>query len=253
MGREIRSVLPRTLGYLLVLEALLVAAILFWPKFEENLDAFLEMAPNQVLGGFVTAIARGGVIAYVNLQHFFKGCNTLGAAAAVLFASGAVAGEAHRGTLEIWLSRPLSRRRILLERFAIGALAVVIPVFLTSLTVPALLARVHEETRLVPLLLCSAHQSLFLLAIYSATFFFSSVGRSPARIAFGMLLFTILEFAIYLVMEATHASIFRLVDIQVLARIWTTGRLDPGICVPLAVFSALALAASLFAFERRVP
>ena len=40
-----------------------------------------------------------GVSAYVTAQHFFKGCNTLGAACAILFAFGAIAGEAHRGTL----------------------------------------------------------------------------------------------------------------------------------------------------------
>jgi ABC-type transport system involved in multi-copper enzyme maturation permease subunit len=61
------------------------------------------------------------VFAYVTGQHFFKGCNTLGTAAAVLLAVGAVAGEAHRGTLEIWLARPLSRRRILSERWVQGA------------------------------------------------------------------------------------------------------------------------------------
>lgn len=253
MGREIRSYALRALGYALVLEIMLAAAILFWPSMEANLDAFLDMAPNKLTSGFVDAIARGGVVAYVNLQHFFKGCNTLGVAAAVLFAMGAIAGEAHRGTLEVWLARPLSRRRILLERWTLGALAVVLPVFLTSLSVPWLLERVHEEMPLRPLLLCSAHESAFLLAIYSATFLLSSVGRNPTRIAFGMLFLMILQFAIYLVMEATHWSIFRLVDIQELARIWMTGRLDWKICAPMLLFSAIALAGSLFAFERRVP
>ena len=51
----------------------------------------------------------------------------------------------------------------------------------------------------------------------------------------------ILGFATYLVMEATHRSIFRLVDLEKLAWIWTTGRLDLAVCLPL------------LAFGRRVP
>ena len=88
-----------------------------------------------------------GVEGYVIAQHFFKGCMVLGIPAAVLFSMGAVAGEVHRGSLEIWLARPLSRNRILVERWVQGALAVVIPVFATSLTIPWLLSFVDEMVR----------------------------------------------------------------------------------------------------------
>jgi ABC-type transport system involved in multi-copper enzyme maturation permease subunit len=71
------------------------------------------------------------------LQHFFKGCNALGGMVAVIFAMNAVAAEAQRGTLEIWLARPLSRRRLLLERWAAGAIWLSLPVF-RPLTIPFL-------------------------------------------------------------------------------------------------------------------
>jgi len=42
------------------------------------------------------------VIGYISGQHFFKGCNTLGTAAAVLFAVGAVAGDVCGRIRSVW-------------------------------------------------------------------------------------------------------------------------------------------------------
>jgi ABC-type transport system involved in multi-copper enzyme maturation permease subunit len=253
MDREMRSIVGRALAFAIVLEAMLAGAILFWPNFKQNIGTLKAMMPMQVMKDMVDALGQGGVVAYVNGQHFFKGCNTLGCAAAVLFAMGAVAGEAQRGTLEIWLARPLSRRRILCARYAGGALALASPIFATTLTIPWLLARVDESARWGALLLCAAHESLFLLAIYSLTFFFSSVGHRTSLIAFVMLFATTFEFSLYLVQTATHWSLFRLSDIETFGRITSAGALDWRVCAPLAAVSALALGASLFAIERRVP
>jgi ABC-type transport system involved in multi-copper enzyme maturation permease subunit len=171
----------------------------------------------------------------------------------VLFAMGAVAGEAQRGTLELWLARPLSRRRILTERFVAGALALVVPVFASTATVPLVVPYVHEEIELAPLLLCAAHQSLFLLAVYAATFVYSCVSARPMQIAFVMLLVAIFEFALYMVEELTHFSLFRLSDLEVFLRIHATHALDPRLALPLAAFVVVAFVAAQLAFARRVP
>jgi len=253
MNREIRLSLVRALAASLVLEAMLVAAILFWPDFQANIPAILKMVPGKILGGFVDAIVRGGAPAYVVLQHLFKGCHMIGGATAILFASGAVAGEAHRGTMELWLARPVTRRRLLVERYVLGAAAVAIPVFVTSATIPWLCGIVHEKVALPPFLLGSVHESIFLLTIYSATFLFSTLAGRPGPIAFGMLLFLALQFAFYLVMEATHFSIFRFADLEDFLAILATGSLEWKTLFPLLLFSAACLAASLRIFARRVP
>lgn len=253
MGRAGRFYLFGSLAYFVVLEALLVGAILFWPDFEDNIDALRDMAPIAALRGMVDQIGAGGVAAYVTGQHFFKGCNTVGSLAAVIFAMGAVAGEAQRGTLELWLSRPGSRRRALLARWLGGAAATLAPVYVTTLTVPWLLSHVDAEMALGPLLLGATQQSCLLLAIYSATFLWSCLASGPVVIAFGMLLFTVLQFALYLIQVVTHWSIFRLTDIEVFARIGATHALDPRLAGPLLAISAALLGASLWAFERRTP
>jgi len=253
LSHETRGAIWRGLFLAAVLELMLVPAILYWPSFEQNVSKLRSMTPLPVLKHMVTTLEASGVFAYVAGQHFFKGANVLGAMAAVLFAMGAVAGEAHRGTLEILLARPVSRRRILTERYLQGALALILPVLVTTLTIPWLLTFVHEPGTLPPYMLAAVHESIFLLAIYSLAFFWSCVGRRPLVIATGMIFLTILQFAIYLVESATHYSAIRLVDIEVLMRIQGQRALDPSIVVPLLAVSVVAFLASQAAFARRVP
>lgn len=254
MGRP-PAVLLFALGYALLLEGMLVAAVLFWPEFLENLSAIRSMAANLPILGeeMLDKIDQEGFFAYVLAQHFFKGANALGTAAAVLFAAPAVAGEVHRGTLELWLARPFARRRILLERWAVGALALVVPVLLTTLTIPWLGARVDEHESLGPYVACAAYQSLFLLAIYGATFLGSCLGSNPNRIAMLALFLAVFEFALYMVKTITHGSLYRMCDMNVLLAIANEGRFDPTLAALLLAFVGASLWGSLFAFGRRCP
>lgn len=253
MERTLRAYWLPTLAYFFLLEAMLAAALLYWPNFEENVGSLKALAPIDMLKDMVDELAQGGIEAYVVGQHFFKGCNTLGTAAAVVFAAGAVAGEVHRGTFELWISRPFSRRRLLLERWAAGALSLTVPVFLTTLTVPPLLAMVDAEVALGPLLLCAAHQSLLLLVFYALTFFLSTLFDNPMAIALSVLFGTTLCFAIYLVKVITHWSIYRLADIEVFMKVLERGELDLTQNLGMAAAVAILLLASLATFARKVP
>ncbi|MDF1800483.1 MAG: ABC transporter permease subunit [Planctomycetota bacterium] len=253
LNRQTRAALFATLGYFVALELMLVAAILYWPSFRDNVGALRVLTkPIPMLNDMINEIEDLGAIAYVLGQHFFKGCNVLGCAAATLFAAGAIAGEANRGTLEILLARPISRRRLLLERWATGAVQVVLPIFLTTLTVPMLLARVDESVQFWPLMWCAAHQGLFLLSIYAVTFLMSTMGRTPLRITFVVLLLSIFQFSIYMVKTVTHYSLFRLADIQTFREVYSTAGPHGTWWLFLGVIG-LCLVASLAIFERRVP
>ena len=253
MGR-LRGLALFALVYTVLLEVMLAAAILFWPEFSENLATLRSMTSAiPIAGEFLDRVGDTGVVAYILGQHFFKGCNALGTAAAVLFAAPAVAGEAQRGTLELWLARPVSRARLLSERYLAGALALSVPIFLSSLTIPALAARVDELEPYGPYLLCSVHQALFLLAIYSVTFLCSCLGSNPTRISLAILFVSTFEFALYMIKVVTHWSLFRLADLDVLLGIADEGRLDWTLCGPLLAVSAACFAGALLAFRRRTP
>lgn len=253
ISRERRFVLWVTLGYFLLLELMLVAAIWFWPNFRDNVPALRMLAPLPMMKEMLDSVESLGVGPYVFIQHTFKGCVVFGTIAAVLFAVGAVAGEVHRGTFELWLARPVSRRRLLLERYLAGALGSVIPIFLTSATVPWLLEHVDETMDQKVLFLSSVHASLVLLTFYSVTFFCSTIGRAPVKIGMLVLFALGFEFAIYVVKTATQYSVYRLAHIDHLIAIQETGSLDWSLCGWMAAFSLLCLIASDVAFARRVP
>jgi len=253
MGGELRAKLWMGLAYFVVLEALLVAAVLYWPQFSENLEHLKSLIPLEVLREMADRIDESGASAYVHAQHFFKGCNALGGLVAVIFAMNSVAGEAQRGTLEIWLARPLSRRRLLLERWAAGAFWLCAPVLLSSATIPLLGRYVDEAFDLPLLLLCASHQCLFLLAIYSLTFLGSCLSSNPLVIGFSMLLAAISELALYMVENLTHSSAFRLADVGVYQEIYDGGSLPWRMTLPLVAVSLVCVLVSLRVFARRTP
>ena len=254
MFRNLKGYVVFGLGFFVVLELMLVAAVYFWPTFEENIEAIRSMASVLTgLGQIISQIDQFGVTGYIVGQHYFKGCSALGTAAAVLFAANAIAGEAHRGTMEMWLARPVSRLRLMSERWLGGLLAIVIPVFVTSATVPALLTLVDKSMDQSDLLRCSIHMSAFLLAVYSLTFLWSCHGSDPMRISFVVLFASILVFALYLVEGLTNYSLYRLVDIEVFMDIVLQDRLDWWIVGPLLGVSALFFGLSLRGFRARVP
>lgn len=253
MGR-VRNLVFLALAFAVLLEAMLAAAILFWPEFLENLSALRSMASSiPIVGESMQRIEEEGFPAYALAQHFFKGCNALGTAAAILFAAPAVAGEVHHGTLELWLARPFSRARLLLERWVGGALALTVPVLLTSLTIPLLAERVGEYEPYAPYLACAAHQSLFLLAIYALTFLASCMGSNPSRIALVALFLAVFQFALYMVKTVTHWSLFRLCDLEMLLELASDGRWNLPVLGGLALTVAASLTASLLVFRRRCP
>ena len=254
MPRSVRNRLLGALGYFVVLELMLFAAIWFWPSFRENIPLLKTLAPLPFLKDFMDQVEESGVAPYVLTQQFFKGTNTLGLAAAVLFGAGAIAGEANRGTLELLLARPVTRTRILSERWLAGALQVSLPVFLSTATVPWMLTHVDESMSSWGLFLCSAYASLFLLVIYSLTFFLSTLGRQPIAIAFVVLILSTMQFALYMVQTVSNWSLFRVVDIKVFWReVYDLESLPARFVWPMVAAVLLLLAGSLAAFRRRLP
>jgi ABC-type transport system involved in multi-copper enzyme maturation permease subunit len=251
--RELRGPIGSAFLLFVVLEALLVVAVIWWPAFEENSAALKPFAgPIPKLLDTFNLIERLGVTGYVLGQHFFKACNTLGSAAAVLIGMGAIAGEAQRGTLEVWLARPVPRWRLYTERYLLGQLTLWVPVLASTATTNLLLGTIDERMNLGALMVCAVHQSLFLGAIFSLTFLFSALSSQPLRIAFVMLFLSIFQFAIYMVKTISDYSIYRLADIQTYATMMRYG-MQPGPTSLLLLANVLPFALGLAAFKRRVP
>src|SRR5690606_39257507 len=159
----------------------------------------------------------------------------------------------HRGTLEIWLARPISRRRLLLERYGVGALSLALPVFASTLTIPYLLGRLDEEMAYGPLMLSAFHQSALLLTIYGLAFLFSTRSSQPLRIALVLLFLALFQGVLYLVQGIGDWSYYRLADLQDHWDIASKHALNPALVGGLLGFSAVLLVLSERSFSKRLP
>jgi len=253
MRHELRARWWVGLAHFVVLQVLLVPAILMWPRFAERVGALRGFLPIQKIDDLLTAIEREGEVPYVLVQHFVKGCNLVGSLVAVFLAMTVVAAEAHRGTLELWLARPLSRTRLLAQRWLTGALLLIVPLFLSTATIPRLCDLVYADLQYGPLFVCAMHQALFLLFVFSVTFFFSCLSSNAWMVGLIMALAVILNFALYVVEGLTDWSLMRWSDLTVYQALYDHGRFDPWIVGALLGITLAAWFGSLYAFARRVP
>lgn len=251
-----RAYLVYAAGLLAVLEIMLFGAIWYWPTFMENIGGVMKLAKfSPILSEQVTAIEKGGVTAYVVGQHFFKGCSAVGVAGAILFAANSIASEAHRGTMEMWLARPVSRHRLYLERWLSGLLAVIVPVLISTATITPMmdLREIEETVGWVDLTRCALYMCAFLAPIYAATFAWSALSEAPLNISLTALFAAIVAFALYFVEVATDYTPFRLVDIRTLMAIIDDGAFDWRLLGPMLASTVILYVVGLRWFLRRTP
>jgi ABC-type transport system involved in multi-copper enzyme maturation permease subunit len=254
LRRLIRESAAGAVLFFLLLEGNLVLSLLFYPDFRDHMPVWAKIAPLQAVKELLQTIEEAGFLAYLVAQQFFKAVNSLGTAAATLFAMGAVSREVENRTIEILVSRPFSRRRILASKFLVGAFALVLPVLVSSASAVPLaraIPGIGETVPAGPILLAGAHASLFLLAIYAATFLGSTIASDATRVAFLVLGVSTLSFALYLVNQVTHYSMYRLSDVPTYLRILRSGALPIGTDLALVGVTAALFLASDRVFGRR--
>ena len=81
------------IGYIVILEVALVAAILYWPRFRDNTPQIAKLVPFESLQNLLEAVEIEGYRPYLAIQQWFKGCSLFGLAAAAFLTSGLVARD----------------------------------------------------------------------------------------------------------------------------------------------------------------
>jgi hypothetical protein len=166
MGR-VRGTLLFALALAVLLELLLAAAVLFWPEFLANMRRSARWPRTcRCWARRVRRSTRQGFPAYVLVQHFFKGCNALGTPRRCC--SRRRPSRARRtAARSSSCSRGRSRARACSRALARGALALTLPIVLTSLTIPLLGARVDEYEPYGPYLACAALPDAVPAGVYT--------------------------------------------------------------------------------------
>jgi ABC-type transport system involved in multi-copper enzyme maturation permease subunit len=201
------------LGYFVLLEGAMVAAILYWPQFRDNIPAIAKLVPFQALQDLIEHMHQSGYWPYFAVQHWFKGCSLFGVAAIAFMGSGIIAREADQRTAEFLLSRPISRRQVLLSRFTVLALATCIPVYVTSLSAIWISASVGEYMSVNEILLSATYMSCFLIMMCGLVTMLSAMSTNQFRAGTILIGIVLLNFAIYLVQSIDMYSLFKTIDV----------------------------------------
>lgn len=203
------------LGYFIILEGALVAAILYWPRFRDNMPAIAKLIPFRAIQDLLTSMEHAGYWPYLAVQQWFKGCSLFGVAAIAFIGSGLIAREADQRTAEFLLSRPVSRRRILLVRHAMLTIMITLPVFVSSISAIWLSQYVGEYVGWGEVLISALYMSLFLWTLISFTTIVSVYAVNQMTAGAAVVGFTLVSFALYLVEGINQWSPFALIDVRI--------------------------------------
>ncbi len=168
-----------------------VSQVSFYPSLKQSdaLRQYMEQAPEWMkmfTGGEVDIVSPVG---YMNSQFFYLMLPLLLFIIAIGLCSDALAGEEARGTMDLLLSAPISRRRLLLERWAASAFltGVISAAFLATALLMA--AAVRMEIGYVKM--AEATFNAFLIALLVGTFSLwvgAATGNRGLSIALGSIL-----------------------------------------------------------------
>ena len=208
------------LVYLLILEMMLVPAVLLWPTLYEDLQRSSLLSS---LPGFLQRMANSmrdsdegfAFRSYMAVQMFFKGVNVAGIACSVLLGTALVARERENQTLEFLLARPISRARILWSKYWVTAVAILIPIYLSSWSAIPLARHIGWNLPFAEVTLGAFHSSIFVLLFLTFTTLFSVLCRNQVHVAFIVGGFTIVQVSVYFIQTIRVASLFRLSDFDV--------------------------------------
>lgn len=257
-ARTIRDDWWKVSAYAGILVFNLVATILAFPTFEQNWAAIMNLIPDFV--GFVkdamnrmlSGTGGGKLPVFLGINHFFKGANVIGPAAAIVLALGTVVREVELGTIGLLLSRPVRRRRLLAGWATVHLVELLAPLFLTTLLLPILTSSlIDREVALAPFLLASLHGAAFMVLAYSVALLLAVVFSEQLKVAATAGGIFILSFMLYFIDATRPFTIYNLSSIEIYMDIlqgngfpWT----EFAICLSLA---GACLVAAVRLFEVR--
>jgi ABC-type transport system involved in multi-copper enzyme maturation permease subunit len=219
-GKTWRETRFLALAYLLILEGLTIPVLLLWPEIYSDLQRSSLLT--QLGIDFLKRIGEGVSnrdenVAYLNwcaVMLFFRGANLVGTAAAVLFGTGLFARERENQTFEFLLARPVSRTRLLWQKYWPAAVCVVTPLFVVNASAILWSRVIDLDLPKWELFLASVHAAVFALCFLTATTWVSILLRVQAHTAAVVGAFAVVQIGVYLTQRIRQYSLFHLADFE---------------------------------------
>jgi ABC-2 type transport system permease protein len=188
-----------TLWYALGLALFAVLAVALWPSVRRDTEQFAQLL-DQIPEALRRALGVGDVITFTGylgarLLNFFW--PLVASVFAIMAGAAVVAQEVERGTVELWLSVPLPRRRLLAAKLA-ALLAALLALALSTVATLALMAPLVDESLTVGgLLAAGVMLAAFGAAVGGVAALFSAVASERGRAAGGAVAVTLASYVLW--------------------------------------------------------
>jgi Putative exporter of polyketide antibiotics len=183
MRKTLRDQWRALLGWTVGVTAYLVAYMSFYPVVREDPGLYDRVAAAKFPGPLRDLMGVGDTLLGAGFLQIML-YQLVGALLFVMFAASlgarAIADPERGGTLELIVTLPISRRRLLLERF--GALAVTLLLFAAATLVAMLVLNQVVGLRADAGRIAAAHTGLYLVALFFGTLTLG-VGAATGRAA----------------------------------------------------------------------
>lgn len=174
-----------------------IMILAIWPSMQNTgITELWDRYPESIKKAFGASINFGTFDGFMTLEYFAQMWVIVMAAYAISVATGSLAGEIEKGTMELLLGQPISRRAIVVTRhlyFSLG-LIVLIAATMAPIIIGAPFAGGDISYRGLAAL--SLQAFLFYGAIGSIAFFFSASFSSRGRALFASLGILIASYAL---------------------------------------------------------
>ncbi len=249
-GKMLHDERGKLLIFVFFMSLVSVIQVAFWPTFREMLPRISEFFPD-FMQWMVGGITEEGFIFYVITQQLIKNIGISGSALAVLLGASAIAKEREAGTLELLLAQPISRTRVLAEKFVFNAAVLAVPILVSTMLVwPAAIA-VGDEIDPTALLVSAVYCYTIFVAIFAFTFAVGVVVDEQMRVISYGLGACLLMMILIIYEETKPYSIYGYLDVEILRPVFAAGRIPYWETLAFATLSAGFFVASLLLFRKK--
>jgi ABC-2 type transport system permease protein len=250
LAKLIRDEWIKVLAFTILMSMVSVVQVLFWPNVKRLIPLVVDQMPD-FFKGLVGGIATEGFVFYIITQQLIKNVVIFGSGLAILLGASAVAREREAGTLELLLAQPISRARVLAEKFTFSALSLAIPVLVSSMLAWPAAFFVDEAVDPIPLLVASLYCYLVLLVIFAFTFALGVVIDEQMKVLSASLGACIVMMLLVIFEQTKPFSIYGYIYPEVLRPIFVAGSVPYALAFSMAAIGALLFWLSLLMFRKR--
>jgi len=250
LRKLVRDEWVKVVAFTVLMSAGSVIQVLFWPNLEKMMPAMVEAMP-EFLRGIFGSIATEGFFFWIITQQFIKNIGVFGSALAILLGASALAREMENGTMELLLAQPISRARVLAEKFVFNAAVLALPVLVSTMIVYPTAMVIGERIDPLSLLIASLYCYSVLVVVFAFTFALGAVIDEQMKALSISLSVCILMLLFMIFDESKFLSIFTYIDPDHLRPIFVAGRVPWGAALIFVAISAGFLGLTYLVFRKK--